>query len=68
MATSDQLARILADDAFQGFVTSQKEAITRKVMSAATSAEDREKALAEYHALTALVARMGSAAADKNEA
>lgn len=58
MINFKRLAAIAADPDFQAFVASDKDRLTRKVMSAATSAEDREKALAEFHMLTRLQARL----------
>lgn len=56
----DRIAAIAADQDFLAFVASERERLTGKVMSAATSPEDREKALTDYHALARLVARMAS--------
>jgi hypothetical protein len=56
-----RIAAIAADPDFLAFVALDREQLTRKVMSAATSPEDREKALTDYHAIARLVARMGSA-------
>lgn len=56
----DRIAAIAADQDFLAFVASERERLTGRVMSAATSPEDREKALTDYHALARLVARMAS--------
>lgn len=60
MANFKRVAAIAADPDFLGFVALERERLTGKVMSAATSLEDREKALTDYHALARLVARMAS--------
>ena len=56
-----RIAAIAADPDFLEFVASERTRLTGRVMSAATSPEDREKALTDYHALARLVARMVSA-------
>ncbi len=56
-----RIAAIAADQDFLGFVAAERERLTGRVMSTATSAEDRERALIDYHALARLVARMASA-------
>jgi hypothetical protein len=56
-----RIAAIAADPDFLEFVASERTRLTGRVMSAATSPEDREKALTDYHALARLVARMASA-------
>lgn len=55
-----RIAAIAADQDFLAFVASERERLTGRVMSAATSPEDREKALTDYHALARLLARMAS--------
>lgn len=66
-AKSKRLAAILADDVFKETVEARKAHLTAKVMSAATSTEDREKTLAEFHALDRLVNWMRSAATTNEE-
>lgn len=61
MTNFKRLAAIAADPDFQAFIASDKERLTRKVMSAATLSEDREKALAEFHMLSRLMARLADA-------
>lgn len=56
-----RIAAIAADPDFLEFVAFERTRLTGKVMSAATSTEDREKALTDYHAIARLVARMASA-------
>lgn len=56
----NRIAAIAADQDFLAFVASERDRLTGRVMSAATSPEDREKALTDYHALARLVARMAS--------
>ncbi len=67
MARSKRIAAILADEDFQFVVAQMGEQMTGKVMSPATSTEDREKTLAEYHALKRLVASMNSWSQNKDE-
>ncbi len=58
MARSERIAAIARDQDFLEFVEETKRQLTGKVMSTATSPEDREKALTEYHALSRLMSRM----------
>lgn len=64
---SKRLAAIATDADFQAFLAEWGEGLTRKVMSAATSGEDREKALTEYHVLKTLAAKMASVAHDASK-
>lgn len=61
MINYKRIAAIAADPDFLVFIASERERLTRKVMSAATLIEDREKALTDYHALARMVAQMASA-------
>ena len=51
----ERIAQLLKDEDFQEVVASYKARLTKKVMSAATSKEDRETTLAHYHATDALM-------------
>jgi hypothetical protein len=62
---TERIAAIAADPDYQEFVAEQERQITAKVMSAATSPEDRAAALAEYHGLRRLCARMGAIVHDE---
>jgi hypothetical protein len=63
----DHAARIVADEDFQKMLDKIGEQLTGKVMATATSVEDREKALAEYHALQRLRSTLRSIAQDHKE-
>ena len=67
MYDKKRLAQIAADQDFQAFIAEWGDELTRKVMSAATSLEDREKALTKFHALKSLVGRMASVTHDAEQ-
>lgn len=60
MGRSERIAAILADTDFAEMVAGIGQRLTQRVMAPATSEEDRQKALAEYHALERVVAEMRS--------
>lgn len=60
MARSERIAAILADPDFVAMVADIGQRLTQRVMAPATSDEDRQKALAEYHALERIVVAMRS--------
>lgn len=61
----ERIAAIIADDDFKAVVADIEAGLTRKVMATATSSEDREKALTEYHALLRLMAVLRDRAGNK---
>lgn len=67
MSKADRIAAILADKDFCETVTRAKTELTQKVMARATSDEDRADAMAEFHALERLEARLRAVASDKRE-
>lgn len=58
MALSERIAAILADADFGALVSGIEDQLTQRVMAPATSEEDRQKALAEYHALGRVLSAM----------
>lgn len=62
-----RLAQIAQDEDFQAFVAEWGSELTRKVMSATTSPEDREKALTKFHVLKSLAGKMASVAHDVSQ-
>jgi len=60
MARSERIAAILADEDFGGLISQIKGQLTQRVMAPATLEEDRQKALAEYHALERVLSAMRS--------
>lgn len=56
----DNLARIAQDDDFKAFLSDIKERLTKTVMSLTTTQEDRDAALAEYHAVQRIEGRLAS--------
>ena len=46
-----RIAQLIEDEDFSAVVEAYRDRLTKEVMSAATSVEDREKALTKYHAL-----------------
>ena len=55
MSRAKRIEQLLKDEDFQSVVEAYKVRLTKKVMSAATSQEDREKALTHYHATEAIM-------------
>jgi hypothetical protein len=62
-----RIEQILKDQDFQSVVSAFRSQLTKKVMSAATSQEDREKALALYHAVDSVMKGLISAAQNLEE-
>ncbi len=62
-----RIEQLLKDQDFQSVVSAYRERLTKKVMSAATSSEDREKALTHYHAVEAVMKGLISAAQQLEE-
>lgn len=58
----DRIASILKDEDFKELVSRMKADLTGRVMAKATDDEARATALAQFHALDTLVARMGTEA------
>lgn len=58
MSKQRRIKSLLGDDDFLSVVSETRDALTKKVMRKATSDEERLQALAEYHALDTLMARM----------
>lgn len=67
MSKSHRIRAILADDDFLSMVALMRDRLTKKVMAQATSDEDRQLALAEYHALDSLMAIMRSEASNAKD-
>lgn len=67
MSKASRIAAILADQDFCDTVTRAKAELTQKVMARATSGEDRADAMAEYHALDRLMARLRAVASDMDK-
>lgn len=61
-ARAERIAQMLKDDDFQSVVIAYKARLTKKVMLAATSQEDRETALTHYHAIDAVMKGLRSEA------
>lgn len=62
MSRSHRIKSLISDTDFLSLVSDMEASLTKKVMSPATSPEEREAALAEYHALAKLINRMRSEA------
>lgn len=62
MSKSQRIKSLLGDEDFLSVVKQMQDTLTKKVMSPSTSPDEREGALAEYHALTKLINRMRSEA------
>lgn len=65
MARSERITAILADEDFQWAIERFEAQLTRKVMAAATTEDDRRTALHTYHGLRAALAALRSVANDK---
>ena len=65
MARSKRIAAILADEDFAAVVSEMEQRLTRKVMATATLQEDRDFALAQFHALQSLMATMRAEAQEE---
>lgn len=65
MSKSQRIKSLLSDEDFRSVVTDVRAALTKKVMAKATTPEDRQQLLAEYHALDRLLAKMGAEASRK---
>ena len=59
-----RIKQILADEDFVQMVARVRDGLTKEVMSKKTADERRSEALAEYHALDSLMAKMRSGAHD----
>lgn len=59
---SHRIRAIFADEDFSAFMSKHMEKLTKKVMSRATTPEDRAQALAEFHALERFLGGMRSEA------
>lgn len=64
MNKSHRIKSLLSDKDFLSVVDQVKAALTKKVMSAKTTDEDRAEALAEFHGMDKLVNRMRAIAQD----
>lgn len=62
MSRGKRIAQMLKDEDFQAVAGAYRSRLTKEVMSAATSPEDREKALAKYHALDSVLRGLTSEA------
>lgn len=58
----ENLARIARDDDFRALIASIEAQLTARVMAAAVSQEDRDKAWHEFHAMQRVKAALGVAA------
>ena len=59
---SHRIKSLVSDEDFLGLVADIRVYLTKKVMAQATSPEERQELLAEYHALDRLMNRMRSEA------
>ncbi|MGB1214841.1 MAG: hypothetical protein ACPG4X_15855 [Pikeienuella sp.] len=62
-----RIEQLLKDEDFQSVVEAYKARLTKKVMSAATSQEDREKALTKHHVVDDVLKGLISAAQQLEE-
>lgn len=62
-----RIKAILADEDFVGMVSKVRADLTKEVMSKRTGDERRSEALAEYHALDSLLAKLRSTAHDAKQ-
>lgn len=58
MSKQHRIKSLLGDDDFLSVVQETRDALTKKVMRKGTSEQERLDALAEYHALDNLMARL----------
>ena len=64
---ADRIASILKDEDFTALVDQTKASLTRKVMAKATDEDARAEALAQFHALDTLIAKMRSEAQNSKD-
>ena len=64
---ANRIKQIIDDQDFQSVVSAYRERLTKKVMSAATSEEDREKALTKHHVVDEILKGMLSTAQQLEE-
>jgi len=64
---ANRISAILADQDFCETVKALESQLTRKVMSRATSSEDRAEALGQFHAMQAVLSALRAVASEKDE-
>lgn len=62
-----RIKAILADEDFQAFVGTAREALTKRVMHHATDEQSRARYLAEFHGLNRFIMSMEAAAQQAEE-